>query len=163
MARFVKTAMVFINIYHFFFRRAALQPCLNNLWRFLTLKPDFQKILDKKNTIEILYIGFLSGIVFMPGANSQFQWWYVPLLPLLLDMAGLPIALTAFIFIEFAKGHPHQKLIVLGNNSSHVLIIVLACFLVARGPIRTAREISTQTILPSAEKKAPVERKKKTN
>jgi hypothetical protein len=73
MSPFVKIMMVMINIYHFFFKNEALWPCVDNLWRFLRLKPSFQMAVEKKKTVEILYIGFLAGIVFMPGANNQFR------------------------------------------------------------------------------------------
>jgi hypothetical protein len=66
------------------------------------------------------------------------------LLPLLLEMTGLPSVVNTYLFLEFADAGHSSNLIVKGLDSNHVLLIMLALFLVVKNPVRTFREINTK-------------------
>ena len=36
----------------------------------------------------------------MPGAHIQFQYWYVSLVPLMIEMIGIPPVLTFWIYVD---------------------------------------------------------------
>lgn len=99
MADKLKIGLIAVNIYHFFFRKKCLIPCLQNLFRtFATDRPmGILTQASQKKTLEILLIGYICGIVLMPGANQQFQFWFICFIPLLIDMVGLPQILTFWI------------------------------------------------------------------
>ena len=59
----LKIALVSLNIYHFFIRKMCLQQCISNIWH------PFKGSFDFRKTIEILLIGYFTGIVLMPGAH----------------------------------------------------------------------------------------------
>ena len=69
MADPLKLAMVALNVYHFFIRKGALMPCLNNI---LNPQPGILTKDQARNTLEILIIGYMCGILLMPGGNWQF-------------------------------------------------------------------------------------------
>ena len=73
LAKHCKIGMVVLNIYHFFMRKGALKTCLLNLKDFLFAKPDklgIVKLNDVRWTIQTVVIGYLIGIVLMPGAHG---------------------------------------------------------------------------------------------
>jgi len=75
LATMCRIMMPALNVYHFFIRKNAFPECWANLMSFLQLKPDktgFSSLEQRRNTIEILVIGYFCGITFMPGAHSQF-------------------------------------------------------------------------------------------
>ena len=67
----VKIGMVAANIWHFFFRKWALVPCFQNLFATFDFKKTYGITTHEqlRKTLEILLIGYISGIVLMPGAN----------------------------------------------------------------------------------------------
>lgn len=71
LAKWCKISMLFLNIYHFFLRKAAFAPCFNNLFKFLKLEPDNDRVYVQ-TTLEILMLGYLCGVFVMPGAHHQF-------------------------------------------------------------------------------------------
>ena len=95
----LKIGMVLVNIYHFFFRKMCLIPCLTNLFRtFDTTTPmGIFTQASLKKTLEILLLGYMCGILLMPGGNFQFQFWFICFVPMLIDMVGLPQMMTFWI------------------------------------------------------------------
>merc|ERR1712178_536112 len=116
----LKIGMLAVNIYHFFIRKKCLIPCLQNLFRTLATQRDMGILTQKrlKETLEILLIGYICGIVLMPGANQQFQFWFICFVPLLIDMVGLPQIFTFWITPYFYpildKDPKHQHYFMLG-------------------------------------------------
>jgi hypothetical protein len=49
-------------------------------------------------TTEVLIIGYVSSVILMPGGNLQFQFWYISLVPLLVEMVGLQSIFTFWIY-----------------------------------------------------------------
>ena len=52
---------------------------------------------DLQKSAKVLLTGYLIGIAFMPGAHFQFQFWFIPIVPLVLALTGLPVILTFWI------------------------------------------------------------------
>ena len=71
----------------------------------------------------------MSGIVFMPGANLQFQYWFMCLVPLLIEMIGLPMILTFWIY---ANRYP----IIEGADPKyqHIMLLCIIAWLNTVGP-----------------------------
>ena len=86
----LRIALVTLNIYHFFVRKMGLPRCLSNLWTFLTdfrsTKMQYSVVSqqDIKLTAEMLILGYMIGVVTMPGAHYQFQFWFKSLIPIML-------------------------------------------------------------------------------
>lgn len=108
MGKWCRIGMVMTNIYYFFIRRAALIPCLQNLMDFFRFKEDKVKYRDLRETAEINIIGYMVGLVLMPGGNPQFIMWFLPFLPLILDMVGLPSEISALLYLDI-YAHPHAR------------------------------------------------------
>ena len=74
LAVFVKPATLGLNIYHFFIRKNCLPTCLNNLFNTFTSKEtlDIKTAEQLRLTVEIIVLGYLVGVVIMPGAHIQF-------------------------------------------------------------------------------------------
>ena len=69
----LKIAMLFFNIYHFFVKKWAFPQCWKNLMETFSSTPSGIKTKSQmRNTLEILVIGYMCGIVLMPGGNWQF-------------------------------------------------------------------------------------------
>ena len=70
----LKIALLGVNVYHFFFRKWCITKCVKNL--FETFDEKKRALLgiktqeDVKFTLQVLIIGYMSGIPLMPGANS---------------------------------------------------------------------------------------------
>lgn len=126
----VKIGMVVCNIWHFFFRKWAIVPCFQNL--FSTF--DFKKVYginthdQVRNTLEILLIGYICGIVLMPGAHGQFQYWYISIVPLLLGMTGIPMILVFWLDHYFFPILPGVD-----PRYQHYLILGLSFWLITVG------------------------------
>lgn len=88
----VKAMMLLLNVWHFFIRKWCTPQCFTHL--FNTFKPNqdlgVKTFAQARKTTEILVIGYMSGISFMPGANLQFLFWFMSLYPLFIEMIGLP-------------------------------------------------------------------------
>ena len=52
-------------------------------------------------TLEVLIVGYVSGVVMEAGAPLQRQFWFMPLVPILIEMVGLPSILTCWIYGYF--------------------------------------------------------------
>ena len=70
------------------------------------LQFDVKERSKVRKTLEILLIGYIAGIVLMPGANIQFQFWFQPILPILIEMIGLPTPIT---FLCYSFFYPINK------------------------------------------------------
>lgn len=72
----VKKIMLALNVWHFFVRKNSFPRCWTNLMESFDSKK-VQKLgvktqADVRNTCEVLFIGYICGIVMMPGGNQQF-------------------------------------------------------------------------------------------
>ena len=123
--------MVFANIWNFFVRKWAIVPCFENLFATFSTKKTYgvKTLEQKRNTLEILLVGYICGIALMPGANSQFQYWFISIVPLLLAMLGLPMLLTFWI--------PNYYYPIVGGvdpRYQHYFLLGLSLWLVTIGP-----------------------------
>lgn len=125
--------MLVINVWHFFFRKWCLPQCFTNLFKTFDSKHNatlgIKTQAQVKDTTEILIIGYMSGISLMPGANMQFQYWFICLVPLLIEMVGLPQILTFWIY---ANRYP----IVEGADPKyqHIMLLSICAWLNTVGP-----------------------------
>lgn len=138
MARWVRIAMIVLNIYHFFVGQKCTSRCLENLAKTFDFKhtatlgihtPDQQK-----KTLEVLLIGYFIGIVFMPGANGQFQFWFSCLVPIVVGMIGLPFIMLFWI-------HPYFYPILADPKYQHIFLLFLVIYLVVIGPKKKILEV----------------------
>lgn len=83
---------------------------------------------SQKKTAEILLIGYICGIVLMPGANQQFQFWFICFIPLLIDMVGLPQILTFWITPLLYPIRDYDPAL------QHYFLLALAAWLSTIGP-----------------------------
>mmetsp|Transcript_13063 Transcript_13063/g.22047 ORF Transcript_13063/g.22047 Transcript_13063/m.22047 type:complete len:218 (+) Transcript_13063:559-1212(+) len=132
MADPLKVAQLTLNVYHFFLRKWCLPQCFTNLFRTFDSKHTQTLTIDShhkaRKTLEILVIGYFCGVVLMPGANGQFQFWFICLVPLLISMTGVPLVLTFWVteyFYPFLHGDPQYQ---------HYLILGLTAWLITVGP-----------------------------
>jgi hypothetical protein len=131
MARYCGLAQVGLNIYHFFIRQQCAPRCLENLSKTFDFKHTATLGIttrdQERKTLEVLLIGYFIGIVFMPGADGQIQFWFTCLVPLVLGMVGLPFVMLFWIQPYF---YP-----VLGDpDSQHYFLLVLVLYLLTVGP-----------------------------
>lgn len=70
----LKIAMLALNIYHFFVRKWCLPRCLTNLAQTFDEKAVAQLGIRSQEqirlTLEVLLLGYMGGVVTMPGANQ---------------------------------------------------------------------------------------------
>jgi hypothetical protein len=127
----VKACMLATNVWHFFVRKRAFQPCIDNLLATFSSKAPGVKTHDQiRNTLEILLIGYICGVVFMPGANQQFQFWFIAIVPILLAMTGVPLILTFWI--------PNYLYPINGRDPrhQHYFVLALSIWLITVGPTK---------------------------
>lgn len=72
----------------------------------------------------------------MPGANIQFQFWFTPMVPILIEMVGLPHWLTFFIygFLYPVKGGGAVDTEPRNAEITHLFMIGLCLWLLTIGP-----------------------------
>lgn len=51
-----------------------------------------------KISLEIIILGYLTGVLIMPGAKIEVQCWYIFFVPLLIEMIGLPSLFTFWMY-----------------------------------------------------------------
>ena len=78
----------------------------------------------------------MSGLALMPGANIQFQFWFTPLVPILIQMVGIPYQLSFPVYFFF---FPITGTGSLGTEpveaaKSHIFLIGLCLWLLTVGP-----------------------------
>lgn len=95
---FTKYTMLFLNVYHFFVKKSALVRCLYNL---NPLAIERARPSDLQFSIECLLIGNMCGIIVVPGAHSQFQFWYTYSIPILISWLPLHFALVPLCYLYF--------------------------------------------------------------
>ena len=127
--------MLFCNIWNFFIRQNSFPRCFSNLLNTF----DSQKVknlgvktqLDIRFTCEVILIQYMCGIVFMPGGHQQFQYWFIPIVPLLVGMIGVPYILVFWItnyfypIITNMGGDPQYQ---------HKFLLALCFWLITIGP-----------------------------
>lgn len=85
-----------------------------------------------RHACEILILGYMCGVVTMPGANYQFQFWFISLVPVMIEMIGLPSWCTFWIYAMF---YPiNQQAVAI--KCQHIFILCLVAWLVTIGPER---------------------------
>ena len=102
---YLKNSMLLVNIYYFFIRQWCLPQCLTNLVQTFTnpkfslnRSPPSLTWRNQKKVIELMVICYISGAQFVPGGHQQFQMWYWDLLPMAIEMLGLPQWITFKVF-----------------------------------------------------------------
>ena len=94
---------------------------LNGLKKQLTFQ-------NSKLAIELLIICYLAGAQLVPGGHQQFQMWYWDLLPLAMEMTGLPSFLTFKLYRDIYPAHlPHPMV-------HHHFSMLLSLWLLVLGP-----------------------------
>ena len=63
------------------------------------MRPDKGPAYQK--SVEILIVGILGGACLVPGGHRQFLFWYQNLIPLAVEMVGLPHYLTFWTYWAF--------------------------------------------------------------
>ena len=129
---FCKVSMLSFNIYHFFIKKGCFEPCWENFTNMVLNgrddSIDFESDKMKTDVIEILLIGYFSGMAVMPGAHYQFQFWFMYLMPLLIEMVGLPYWSTFWIYrymwpINLREDSPNlQHQLILGLLAWHLIV-----------------------------------------
>jgi len=78
----------------------------------------------------------MGGLALMPGANIQFQFWFTPLVPILIQMVGLPYQITFPVYFLFfpIKGTGPLLSEPVEPSKSHIFLIVLCLWLLTVGP-----------------------------
>jgi hypothetical protein len=70
----LRIAMLLLNVYHFFIRKWCFPRCFENLFKTFDEKATAQLGIRNQDqlrlTAEILLLGYMGGIVTMPGANQ---------------------------------------------------------------------------------------------
>jgi len=81
-------------------------------------------------------IGYVSGLALMPGANIQFQFWFTPLLPILIQMVGLPywVTLPVYFFFFPVVGTNESGTEPVDPAKSHVFLLALCLWHLTIGP-----------------------------
>ena len=112
----LKASILMLNIYHFFIRKWCLPRCLTNLMNTFSPALSSPVPTDPKDTkliIELLTIGMLTGCTLCPGGHYQFHFWFIYLVPLAIEMVGLPTVTTCWIYssiypVDLAKPWLHH-------------------------------------------------------
>jgi hypothetical protein len=74
LADTIKPLMLIGNVYYFFIRKNCLPQCLYQLRDTIKVGHKVGTFTDaeRRKTIELLLIGYMIGVVLMPGAHRQF-------------------------------------------------------------------------------------------
>ena len=67
----------------------------------------------------------------MPGATQQVQYWFVPLLPLIFSMTGIPILLTFWVTNAY-----YPLVFYTEEKEHHYILLACAAYLLTIGPQR---------------------------
>lgn len=121
---FTKYAMIFLNVWHFFVRKGALMRCIRNLNPLNIVKAEES---DLRFSLECLLIGNMCGIIVVPGAHSQFQFWYTYSIPILLSLLPLQHFMLPLCYLYFFPAAQE------GSSSHHLFIIAMTLYLVFVG------------------------------
>lgn len=108
---------------------------------------------QRRLTTEILILGYMGGIITMPGANQQFQFWFTGLVPIVIEMVGLPSILTFWV--------PHYFYPIINNADpkyQHFFLMGLVGWLYTVGP---RRNLVTDALALVGYKKVEEEKEKK--
>jgi len=136
--------MVSLNVYHFFIRKWCLPRCFENLFKTFDEKASAQLGIRNQDqlrlTVEILLLGYMGGIVTMPGANQQFQFWFIPIMPVVIEMVGLPSFTTFWIYSYFWPVIPDDP------KYQHFFLLGLVAWLYTVGPYRSLYEKALQLL-----------------
>lgn len=94
----LRIALVALNIYFFFIRRWCFVKCFRNLLDTFKAKPEGIKTQQQiKFTFEVLLIGYFIGVNTLPGGHRHFQFWFISLVPTLVELVGLPSVSTFWL------------------------------------------------------------------
>ena len=64
-------------------------------------------------------VGYLLGTIFVPGGHEQFNFWYIHLIPLAIEMVGLPFYISFWVYqwcfpsldMRFAHHYAHMLIV----------------------------------------------------
>lgn len=130
-----KVMLLVMNVWYFFVKKNCLPTCIRNLISTLSpvSPPGVDSFEKTRLTIEVLIVQYFAGCVVMPGAHSQFQFWFLCFHPLMLSMLGLPPLMTAWIPI--ALQYPiNQYADVRLQNAQHIQLLIVVAYLMIFGP-----------------------------
>lgn len=100
---FLKISMLMVNVYYFFIKMQTLPKCLDNLFSSFDSKFSLMRRVKltwrhQRVLLTLMMVCYLAGAQFVPGGHQQFQMWYWDLLPMMIEMVGLPSVLTFKLF-----------------------------------------------------------------
>jgi hypothetical protein len=137
-----KMLVLVFNAFNFFaYNGSVVGTCLQNL-RFNLELPAKLSQENKKLAVEVILVGFFSGIMLMPGGNFQMQYYYQPFIPILLLMSGFPTIMIFFLFQYYYSCDFYLPLITndfskstrVCWNNQHIFGLRLVCYLVVLKP-----------------------------
>lgn len=129
----LKKCMLLVNVYYFFVRQWCVPQCLSNVVGLFDcsrnlLYPHKLKWSSQKKAIELMVICYIAGAQFVPGGHQQFQMWYWDLLPLAIEMVGLPSVLTFKLFHDIFPCRIVHPIV------HHNFVLLLSFWLLTAGP-----------------------------
>ena len=77
-------------------------------------------------------IGYFATVMLMPGGQTQFIFWFEWLLPIVIEMVGLPTIMTFWLYRDLTI--KSNNLLFDSWSLKHLFELVLAAFLVTFGP-----------------------------
>jgi len=120
----MKASALALNVYYFFFRRWCLPRCIANI-----IPPSNKTMTfsSQRLAIELIVILYLTGSCFVPGGHTQFQLWYQDLIPLCLQMSGLPSFISFKLYLDMFPCHFDSR------NTHHLFLLSLCAYLLTIG------------------------------
>ena len=71
---------------------------MDYLAKFYIKKEMITKEARSRKCVDVMIINLLIGAVFVPGGHRQFSFWYVFVIPIAVEMIGLPSILTFWLY-----------------------------------------------------------------
>jgi len=129
----LKKCMLAVNVYYFFLRRWCLPQCLINLTKTFDGSQSLFKSqpftrAQAKMGVELLLVSYVAGVCFVPGGHQQFQMWYWELIPIAIEMVGLPTAVTFKLFHDVWPCRIRQPIL------HHNITLFISFWLMTVGP-----------------------------
>lgn len=129
----LKMTMLLINVWYFFIRRFCLMDAVYNALTFFEPKWALgvrQRLpyWKQRKGLEIMIICYIAGAQFVPGGHQQFQMWYWDLIPIAIEMVGLP---SAFTFKLYHDIYPSR---IVHPTIHHFFALILSFWLITVGP-----------------------------
>jgi len=113
----------------------AINPLLRLIKRLTMARSNISQVERDQKCIENMVLGLLIGATFVPGGHEQFMAWYVHLIPLAIEMIGLPHLATFWIYQTFYPGLYEKE-------KHHLANMAIIAILLIVGTIRKAMATS---------------------